>query len=50
MKAKSRRRNVYPSGKSRALFIENQVSAKTSIETFMIKLENRVINQVLNYS
>ena len=41
---------MYLSDKLRALSIENQVSEIRSVEIFMVKLENRVINQVLNYA
>ena len=40
---------MYLSGESRALSIENQVSAITNIETFMIKIENQIINKAPNY-
>ena len=40
---------MYLGGESKVLSIENKVSAITYIETFILKLENRGINQVPNY-
>ena len=40
---------MYRSDESRALSIENQVSAITNIEIFMIKIENQIINKAPNY-
>ena len=40
---------MYIGGESRVLSIENKVSAITHVETLILKLENRDINQVSNY-
>ena len=40
---------MYLDGKSKALSIENKVSTIKYMETFIIKLGNRGINQVSNY-
>ena len=40
---------MYLGSKLKRLSIENMVSAMTNIKTFIIELENRVINQAPNY-
>ena len=40
---------MYPGAALKSLSIESRVSAMPNIETFMIELENRVINQASNY-
>ena len=40
---------MYLGGKSKALSIENHVSLRSNIITFMIKIENQIISKVSNY-